>query len=72
MAQETTRAIAPLPKHLTPPEAAEAGTIHVLELPETPVVAVEKFRAAGGEWFHHMQMESIGIGFRKSSCWNCD
>ncbi len=41
----------PLPKHLTPPEAAEAGTIHVLELAETPVVAVEKLRAAVGSGF---------------------
>ena len=29
------RAMKPSPKHLAPPEAAETGTIHVLELPET-------------------------------------
>lgn len=70
MAQQTyqgDRAMKPLPQNLTPPKAVDAGTIHVLELPETPDLAVEKLRAAGGEWFHRLQKESIGVGLRKSS-----
>jgi hypothetical protein len=75
MAQETyqcDRTMTPLPERLTPPEAADAATIHVLELPQTLDLAVEKLRAVGGEWFHHLQMESIGVGLRKSSIWNPD
>jgi hypothetical protein len=71
MAQKTyqgDRATKPLLQH-PPPEAADAATIHVLELPETLEVAVEQLRAAGGEWFHRLQKESIGIGLRKSSIW---
>jgi hypothetical protein len=45
MAQDTyqdDRAMKPSPKYFAPPEAAETGTIHVLELPETPAMAVAK------------------------------
>jgi hypothetical protein len=67
MAQDTyqgDRAMKPSPKYLAAPEAAETGTIHVLELPETPAMAVAKLRVAGGDWFHRMQRESMGIGPR--------
>jgi hypothetical protein len=67
MAQETyqgDRATKPWSKHLAPQEAAETGTIHVLELPETPAMAVAKLHVAGGDWFHRVQRESIGIGPR--------
>jgi hypothetical protein len=49
--------------HSAPPETAERGLIHVLELPETPAMAVE-LRVASGDWFHCVQMESIGIAPR--------
>ena len=67
MANETyqgDRAMKPSPKHLAPPEAAETGTIHVLELPETPAMAVAKLVVAGGDWFHSLQRESIGVACR--------
>ena len=67
MAQDTyqdDRAMKPSPKYFAPPEAAETGTIHVLELPETPAMAVAKLRVAGGDWFHRVQRESMGIGSR--------
>ena len=56
-------AMKPSAKYLAPLEAAETGTIHVLELPETPAMAVE-LRVASGDWFHCVQMESIGIAPR--------
>jgi hypothetical protein len=58
------RAMMPSAKHLAPPEAEEAGAIHLLELPETPAMAVAKLRVASGDWFHCVQMESIGIAPR--------
>ena len=67
MAQDTyqgDRATKPSPKYLASPEAAGTGTIHVLELPETPAMAVAKLRVAGGDWFHRAQRESMGIGPR--------
>jgi hypothetical protein len=67
MAQDTYQddlAMKPSPKYFVPPEAAQTGTIHVLELPETPAVAVAKLRVAGGDWFHRAQRESMGIGPR--------
>ena len=67
MAQDTYQgdhAMEHSPKYFTPPEAPEAGTIHVIELPKTPVMAVAKLRVAGGDWFHRAQRESMGIGLR--------
>lgn len=67
MAQDTDlgdRAMKPSPKYFAPPEAAETGTIHVIELPKTPAMAVAKLRVAGGDWFHRAQRESMGIGPR--------
>ena len=67
MAQDTYQddlAMKPSPKYFVPPEAAETGTIHVLELPETPAMAVAKLGVAGGDWFHRVQRESMGIGPR--------
>ena len=64
MAQDTfqgDRAKEPSSKYLASPEAGETGTIHVLELPETPALAVPKLRAVGGDWFHRAQRESIGV-----------
>ena len=58
------RAMKPAAEYLAEPEAAETGTIHVLELPETPAMAVAKLRVASGDWFHCVQMESIGIAPR--------
>jgi hypothetical protein len=72
MTQETyqgDRAMKPSPKYLAPQEAAETGTIHVPELPEKLAMAVAKLRVADGDWFHRAQMESIGVGLRKSSRW---
>ncbi len=66
------RSMKPLLQNPTSPEAADAATIHVLELPETLDMAVETLRAAGGEWFHRLQKESVGVGLRKSSISNCD
>jgi hypothetical protein len=64
MAQDTfqgDRAKEPSSKYLASPEAGETGTIHLLELPETPALAVPKLRAVGGDWFHRAQRESIGV-----------
>jgi hypothetical protein len=58
------RAMEPSPKYSAPPTAAETGTIHVLELPETRAIAVAKLRVEGGDWFHRAQKESIGAGPR--------
>jgi hypothetical protein len=55
MAQDTYQgdcAMEPSPKYLAPPKAAEAGAIHVLELPETRAIAVAKLRGEGVGWFH--------------------
>lgn len=67
MAQDTyqgDRAMKPSPKYFAPLEAAETGTIHVIELPKTPAMAGAKLRVAGGDWFHRAQRESMGIGPR--------
>ena len=67
MAQDTykgDRAMKPSPKYFALPEAAERGTVHVLELPETRAMAVAALRVAGGDWFHRVQKESIGVGPR--------
>ena len=66
MAQDTyqgDRAMKHSPKYFAPPEAAETGTIHVIELPRTPAMAVAKLRVAGGDWFHRAK-KSMGIGPR--------
>jgi hypothetical protein len=60
-AYQGDRAMKLSPKYLAPLEAAETGTIHVLELAETPGMAVAKLRVASGDWFHRVQRESIGI-----------
>jgi hypothetical protein len=62
MTQDTymgDRAMKPSPKYFALPER---GTSHVLELPETPAMAVATPRVAGGDWFHRVQKESIGVG----------
>jgi hypothetical protein len=67
MAQDThqgDRAMEHSPKYFAPLEAAETGTIHVIEPPRTPAMAVAKLRVAGGDWFHRAQRESMGIGPR--------
>ena len=58
MAQDTyqgDRAMEHSPNYFARPEAAEAGTIDVIELPKTPAMAVAKLRVAGGDWFHRAQ-----------------
>jgi hypothetical protein len=57
-------AMKPSVNHSAPPETAERGLIYLLELPETPAMAVGKLRVASGDWFHCVQMESIGIAPR--------
>jgi hypothetical protein len=67
MAQDTyqgDRAMELSPKYFASPEAPETGTIHVIELPRTPAMAVAKPRVAGGDWFRRAQRESMGIGPR--------
>ena len=51
----------PSQRHSGPLEEADRGTIHILELPETPAMSVEMLPARSGEWFQRMQKEAIGI-----------
>jgi hypothetical protein len=53
-------------KYSAPSEVAQTDTIHVLELPEIPDRAGAKLRVESADWFHRVQMESMGIGARKS------
>ena len=72
MAQDTFqdgRSAEPSPQS---PDAAETGMIHVLELPDTSALAVLKVRVSGGDWFHRMQRESIGVGPPRSHVGSCD
>lgn len=45
---------------LASPEA-EAGSNLVAEFPDTRTMSVKMLRARYRRWFHHMQMESIGL-----------
>lgn len=75
MAQDTSlgdREMKLSPKYLARPEGAEVGRTHMLELRETSAMVVGKLRVAGGDWFHRVQRESMGIGSRTPPIGNRD
>jgi hypothetical protein len=51
----------PSQRHSGPPEEGHTGTIHIVELLETPAMTVDMLRARSGYWFQRLQMEAIGI-----------
>jgi hypothetical protein len=51
----------------TPDEEADTPTINLAEFPSTQSEIAEKLRAHCGEWFHSVQMESIGIRLAKAT-----
>lgn len=42
-------------------EQTDVPAVHFVEFPDTRTESVEMLRAHCGDWFHRMQMESIGI-----------
>ena len=55
------------PAYSTPDEEVDTPTINLVEFPTTRSETAEMLRAHGGDLFHRMQMESIGIRLAQST-----
>jgi hypothetical protein len=55
------------PAYSTPDEQVDTPTINLVEFPSTRLETAEMLRAHSGDWFHRMQMESIGIRLAQST-----